>query len=75
MGSDKESVSSGDQDDLIEKTNLDTIYHKDNLINSGGCLQKNCTKKSIYDDYPALPTEIIPINLPFSTKTSFVVLK
>ncbi len=52
----------------MEKTNLDTIYHKDNLINSGGCLQKNHTKKSIYDDYPLLPTEVIPINLPFSTK-------
>ncbi len=68
MGCDKESVGSGDQDNLMENTNLDTIYHEGNLINSGGCLQKNHTKKAIYDDYPALPTEGIPINLPFSMK-------
>ncbi len=67
MGSDKESVGSGNQDNLMEKTNLDTIHHKDNFINSVGCLQKNHTKKSIYDDYPALHN-VIPINSHFSTK-------
>ncbi len=68
MGSDEESVGSSNEDNLMEKTNFDTIYHKDNLINSVGFLGKNCTKKSIYDDYPALHTEVIPINLPFSMK-------
>ncbi len=29
---------------------------------------KNCTKKSIYEDYPVFPTDVIPINLPFSMK-------
>ncbi len=41
MGSDKESVCSSNQDDLMEKTNLDTIYHKDDFIYSVGCSQKN----------------------------------
>ncbi len=68
MCSDKESVGSGNKDDLMEKTNLDTIYHKDNFINSVGCSQKNHTKKSIHDDYPALHTEVIPINSCFSMK-------
>ncbi len=68
MGSDKESVGLGNQDNSMEKTNLDKIYHEGNLINSVGCLQKNHTKKSIYDDYPSLHTVVIPINSHFSTK-------
>ncbi len=40
----------------------------DNIVDSGRRSGKNHTKKSIYEDYPVIPTEVIPINLPFSTK-------
>ncbi len=72
---DHDSISLGDQDELMLKTNLDTILLNDNIINFGGCSGKNPTKKSIYEDYPTLPTEVIPINSPFQQKTSFVVLR
>ena len=68
VDSDHDSVDSGDQDGLMLKTTTDTICLNDNTLNSGGRSGKNCTKKSIYEDYPSLPTEIIPINSPFSTK-------
>ncbi len=65
---DNDSVGSGDQDELMLKTNTDTICFNDNILNSGGHAGKNCTKKSIYYNYLSLPTEVIPINSPFSTK-------
>ncbi len=68
MDYDNDSVSSEDQDELMLKTNTDTMCLNDNIVNSGGHSGKNCTKKSIYEDYPAIPTEVIPINSPFSTK-------
>ncbi len=68
MGSNNDSVSSGDQDDLMVRTNTDTICIDDSLLDSSGCSGKNCRKKPIYDYFPALPTEVVPINLPFSTK-------
>ncbi len=64
MGSDNDSVGSGNQDDLMVRTNTDTICLDDNLLNSGGRSSKNRTKKSIYDNYLALPTKVIPINSP-----------
>ncbi len=68
MDYDDDSIGSGDQDELMLKTNTDTICLNDNNLNSGGRSGKNRTKKSIYDDYLSLPTEVISINLPFSTK-------
>ncbi len=68
MGSDNDSVGSGNQDDLMVMTNTDTICLNDNLLDSGGRFSKNCTKKSNYDNFPSLPTEFIPINWPFSAK-------
>ncbi len=50
------------------KTNTDIICLNDNILDSGGHSGKNCTKKSIYDNYMSLPTEVIPINSPFSTE-------
>ncbi len=44
MGSDNDSASSGDQDDLMVRTNMDTICLDDNLLDSGGRSDKNCTK-------------------------------
>ncbi len=68
MGSDNDSINSCDQDYLMVKTNMDTICPNDDILDSGGHFGKNCTKKSIYDTYTALSTEVVPINLPFSTK-------
>ncbi len=65
---DSDFVGSEDQDELMLKTNTDTICLNDNILDSGGRSGKNRTKISIYNDYLALPTEVIPINLPFSTK-------
>ncbi len=75
MGSDNGSVCSGNQDDLMVRTNTDTICLNDNLLNLGGHSGKNHTKKSIYDNYPSLPTEVIPISSPFSTKDIISSLK
>ena len=63
-----DSVGSEDQDELMLKTNTDTICLNDNFEKTGKRSGKNRTKKSIYEDYPVLPTDVIPINLPFSTK-------
>ncbi len=68
MDSDVDSVNSGDQEDMMLKTTTDKICLNDNIDDSGGRSGKNRTKKSIYEDYTAIPTEVIPINLPFSTK-------
>ena len=68
MENDNDYVGSEDQDDLMSKTTMDTICLNDNILNYGGRSGKNCTNKSIYEDYLAIPTEVIPINLPFSTK-------
>ncbi len=68
MGSDNYSVNSCNQDNLMVKINTDTICPDDILLDSGGHSSKNCTKKSIYDTYQALSTEVVPINLTFSMK-------
>ncbi len=68
VDSDDDSVDSEDQDDSMLKTTTDTICLNYNIVDSGRRSSKNCTKKSIYEDYPAIPTEVIPINLSFSTK-------
>ncbi len=66
--SDDDSDDSADQDNFMLKTTTDTICLKDNIVDSGRRSNKNRMKKSIYDEYPALPTEVIPVNLPFCTK-------
>ncbi len=53
------------------KTNKDTICLDKDLLDSGGHSGNNLTKKSIYVTYPALSTEVVSINLPFSTKDIF----
>ncbi len=63
-----DSVDSEGQDVFMLKTTIDTNCLNDNIKNSGRCSGKNHTKKTIYEDYPVLPTEVIPINLLFSTK-------
>ena len=68
MDSADDSVDSGDQDDFMLKTSTDTICLNANTVDSGGHSSKNHTKKSIYKDYLAIPTEVIPIDLAFSTK-------
>ncbi len=63
-----DSVDSDDQDDFMLKTATDTICLNDNFEKTGKSSGKYQTKKSIYEDYLVLPTDVIPINLPFSTK-------
>ncbi len=63
-----DSVNSEDQDAFMLKTMTDTNCLNDNSENFGRHSCKNRTKKSKYEDYPVLPTEVIPINLPFCTK-------
>ncbi len=63
-----DSLASEDQDAFTLNTATDTICLNDNLEKSGDRSAKNCKKKSKYEDYLVLPTDGIPINLPFSTK-------
>ncbi len=56
VDSDDDSINSEDQDDFMLKTTTDTICLNDNIVDSGRCSGKNRTKKSIYEDYPAIPT-------------------
>ncbi len=63
-----DSIASEDQDAFMLKTATDTICVNDNFESSGKRSGKNCTNKSKYEDYPVLPNNVIPINLPFATK-------
>ena len=63
-----DSVDSEDQDAFMLKTASDTICLNDNFEKTGKRSGKNRTKKSIYEDYPVLPIDVIPIDLPFSMK-------
>ncbi len=73
VDSDDDSVDSEDQDDFMLKTTMDTNCLNDNIVDSGRRSGKNHTKKSIYEDYLALPTEVIPITCIFLQKTLFLV--
>ncbi len=66
-----DSLGSDDQDGFTLNTATDTICLNDNLEKSGERSAKNRKKKSKYEDYPVLPTDVIPINLPFSTRKIF----
>ncbi len=52
-----DSVNSEDQDDFMLKTTIDTNCLNDNIENSGRRSGKNCTKKSNYKDYLAIPID------------------
>ncbi len=63
-----DSIASEDQDAFMLKTATDTICVNDNFESSGKRSGKNRTNKSKYEDYPVLPNNVIPVNLPFATK-------
>ncbi len=63
-----DSIASEDQDAFMLKRATDTICVNDNFKSSGICSGKNCTNKSKYEDYPVLPNNVIPVNLPFAMK-------
>ena len=61
-------IASEDQDAFMLKTATDTICLNDTFKKSGDRSSKNHKKKSKYEDYPVLPNNVIPVNLPFATK-------
>ncbi len=72
---DHDPIGSWDQDELMLKANLDTILLNDNILNSGGCSGKYCTRSLFMKTTPQFLLKWSPLTCPFLRKTSFLVLK